>query len=150
MIFFLNYVVGQTPHLEGKIDLDIEKGLVHCVFKFSKIDKNGSYSVLLNRGFNVKYFELNNQVLDAARKSNYNSIEYDIYRANSTDTDLPLTSVENISVEYNGAFPIYLGNERNDGDDMGNIAIKDGIIRATVQSNFIPELIDRVTKKRTI
>ena len=148
MIFFFNYVVGQTPHLEGKIDLDIEKGLVHCVFKFSKIDKNGSYSVLLNRGFNVKYFKLNNQVLDVARKSNYNSIEYDIYRANSTDTDLPLTSVENISVEYNGAFPIYLGNERNDGDDMGNIAIRDGIIRATVQSNFIPELIDRVTKKR--
>lgn len=148
-IFFSNFIFSQTPHLEGTINLDIEKGLVHCVFKFSKIDKKGSFSVLLNRGFNVKYFKLDNQVLDAARISNYNSIQYDIYKANSTDTDSPLTSVENIIVEYNGAFPVYKTNEKNDGDDMGNIAIKDGIIRATVQSNFIPELIDRVSKKRT-
>ena len=139
---------SQSPHLEGTINLDIEKGLVYCIFKFSKIDNKGSFSVLLNRGFNVKYFKLDNQVLDVARKSNFNTIEYDIYKANSTDADLPFTSVENIEVEYNGAFPVFKETERNDGDDMGNIAIKNGIIRATVQSNFIPELRDRITNKR--
>ena len=91
---------------------------------------------------------MNNQVLDAGRTSNYNSIVYDIYRANSTDEDLPLTNVENIEVEYTGAFPVFSGDERNDGDDMGTIAIKNNIIRATVQSNFIPELKDRLTNKR--
>jgi hypothetical protein len=148
ILLFCKNIYSQTPHLEGTINLDIEKGLVQCNFKFSKIDNNASFSVLLNRGLNVKYFKLNNQVLDVARKPNYNSVEYDIYRANSTDADLPLTSVENIEVEYSGSFPTFKGTERNDGDDMGNIAIKDGIIRATVQSNFIPELRDRITNKR--
>ena len=147
-LFFCGTIYSQTPHLEGTINLDIEKGLVHCNFKLSKIENNKSFSVLINRGFNVKYFKLNNQVLDVARKPNYNSVEYDIYRANSIDSDLPLTSLENIEVEYNGAFPVFNGTERNDGDDMGNIAIKDGIIRATVQSNFIPELRDRISNKR--
>lgn len=147
-LFFCGIIYSQTPHLEGTINLDIEKGLVHCTFTFSKIENNKSFSVLLNRGFNVKYFKLNNQVLDVARKPNYNSIEYDIYRTNSTESDLPLTSLENIEVEYYGAFPIFKGTEKNDGDDMGNIAIKDGIIRATVQSNFIPELRDRNSNKR--
>jgi hypothetical protein len=148
ILFLSNFIFSQTPHLEGIINLDIEKGLVHCAFKFSKIDKKGSYSVLINRGFNVKYFKLNNQVLDAGRKPSYNSIEYDIYKANSSDADLPLTSLENIEVEYTGAFPVFTGTETNDGDDMGNIAIKNNIIRATVQSNFIPELKDRITSKR--
>ncbi len=148
ILLFSNFIFSQTPHLDGTINLDIEKGLVHCVFKFSNIDTNGSYSVLLNRGLNVKYFKLNNQVLDVARKPNYNSVEYDIYRANSTDSDLPLASVEHVEVEYNGAFPVFTGAQRNDGDDMGNIAIQNGIIRATVQSNFIPELKDRNTNKR--
>ena len=150
LIFLLvsKIIFSQTPHLDGTIDLDIENGLVKCVFKFSNIPKNGSYSVLLNRGFNVKYFKLDNQVLDVARKSNYNSIEYDIYKANSSDADLPLANIENIEVEYSGAFPVFTGTEKNDGDDMGNIAIKNNIIRATVQSNFIPELKDRITNKR--
>ena len=148
VLFCCEIIYSQTPHLEGIINLDIKKGLVHCTFKFSKIENNKSFSVLLNRAFNVKYFKLKNQVLDISRKPNYNSVEYDIYRANSTDSDLPLTSLDNIEVEYNGAFPIFKGTERNDGDDMGNIAIKDGIIRATVQSNFIPELRDRNTNKR--
>ncbi len=147
-IFLSNFIFSQSPHLEGTINLDIEKGLVNCTFKFSNIDKKGSYSILLNRGFNVKYFKLNNQVLDAGRKPSYNSIEYDIYKANSSDSDLPLTSMENIEVEYSGAFPVFKPNETNDGDDMGNIAIKNNIIRATVQSNFIPELKDRITNKR--
>jgi hypothetical protein len=148
ILFYTTILISQTPHLEGTINLDIDQGLVHCVFKFSKIDKNGSYSVLLNRGFNVKYFKLNNQVLDAARKPSYNSIDYDIYKTNSSDSDLPLTSVENIEVEYSGAFPVFKDTENNDGDDMGNIAIKNNIIRATVQSNFIPELKDRISNKR--
>ncbi|TRX04266.1 hypothetical protein [Flavobacterium gawalongense] len=86
IIFISNFIFSQTPHLERTINLDIEKGLVTCVFKISNIDRNNSYSILLNRGFNVKYFKLNNQVLDAGRKPNYNSIEYDIYKSNSTET----------------------------------------------------------------
>ena len=130
------------------MDLDIEKGSVNCIFKFTKISEKGSYSVFLNRGFNVKYYKLDNQVLDAGKNFKNNSIEYDIYRANSTDSDLPLTNLENIEVTYSGGFPVFNGTERNDGDDMGNIAIKDNILRATIQSNFIPELYDRFSKKR--
>ena len=148
VLFYSNFIFCQIPHLKGTMNLDVEKGLVNCVFKFSNVPKDGSYSVFLNRGFNVKYFKLDNQVLDVGRKSNYNSIGYDIYRANSTDSDLPLNNLENIEVEYTGAFPVFTGNEKNDGDDMGNIAIKNNIIRATVQSNFIPELHDRLTNKR--
>jgi hypothetical protein len=98
LLFFSKITFSQTLHLIGVINLDIEKGSVHCIFKFINNDKNGSYSILFNRGYNVKYFKLNNQVLDAARKSIYNSIEYDIYKANSSGDDLPLTSVENIEV----------------------------------------------------
>ena len=54
---------GQTPHLQGTINLDIPKGLISCELKFSNTALNGSYTVLLNSGFNIKAHQKNSRGL---------------------------------------------------------------------------------------
>jgi len=124
--------------------LDIPKGLVTCEFEFSNILTNGSYAVLLNSGFNLKYFKKGDKVLAHTTKDNSGIKEYELYLR--TDDSVALKSVEGVSVFYTGAFPTYTTDSAI-SDDMGVIAIKNNILRATVQSVFIPELVDRITKK---
>jgi hypothetical protein len=147
LINFSLSLFGQSPHLKGNINLDIEKGLVTCHFKITNTSPNASFSVSLNRGFNLKNFTLNNEILDISPKINYNTIEYDLFALNSSEDALPLNSIENIEVDYTGAFPIFEKSQITSSDDMGVIAIKNNILRATAQSVFIPELKDRKTNK---
>jgi hypothetical protein len=135
---------GQTPHLQGTMNLDIPKGLITCEFKFSNTSTKGSYTILLNSGFNLKYFKQVDKLLDNTTKDNSGKKEYELY--SSAEDTVALKSVEGVSIFYTGAFPTYTTDSIT-GDDMGVIAIKNNILRATVQSVFIPELVDRVTKK---
>lgn len=148
--FFICYLFislasfGQSPHLQGTINLDIPKGLITCEFKFFNTSTQGSYTILLNSGFNLKYFKQGDQLLDNTTKYNSGKKEYELY--SSAEDTVALKSVEGVSIFYTGAFPTYTKDSVT-GDDMGVIAIKNNILRATVQSVFIPELVDRITKK---
>ncbi len=135
---------GQTPHLKGIMNLDIQRGLVSCEFKFSNTSPKDSYTILLNSGFNLKYFKQGDKLLDNTTKDNFGRKEYELY--SSAEDTVALKSVEGVSIFYTGAFPTYTIDSVT-GDDMGVIAIKNNILRATVQSVFIPELVDRITKK---
>ena len=130
--------------MQGTINLDIPKGLISCELKFSNTVLNGSYTVLLNSGFNLKYFKKGNSLLDNTTKDNSGKKEYELYL--SAEDTVALKSVEGVSIYYTGAFPTYTEDSVT-SDDMGVIAIKNNILRATVQSVFIPELVDRITKK---
>lgn len=135
---------GQTPHLQGTMNLDIPKGLITCEFEFTNTSKKGSYTILLNSGFNLKYFKQGDKLLDNTTKDNSGKKEYELY--SSAEDTVALKSVEGVRIFYTGAFPTYTTDSIT-GDDMGVIAIKNNILRATVQSVFIPELVDRITKK---
>lgn len=135
---------GQAPHLKGTIYLDIPKGLVTCELTFSNTSGRDSYGVLLNSGFNLKYFKKGDKVLSSVAKDNSGLKEYDLYLREGDFK--ALNSVEGVSIFYTGAFPTYT-TDSVASDDMGVIAIKNNILRATVQSVFIPELIDKITKK---
>jgi len=143
-LFLAVTAFGQTPHLQGSIYLDIPQGLITCNFKITNTSAKGAYSISINRGFNLKYYKLDDKILSQAPKVNFNTIDYDLYLPNDS---LPLKSVENVSVAYSGAFPVFHGLDSTDSDDMGVIAIKNGIMRATGQSVFVPELVDRETGK---
>jgi hypothetical protein len=142
--FFSITSFGQSPHLQGTIDLDISKGFVGCHFKITKTPQKGSYSIFLNKGFNLKYFKTNGKILNVESKGNAETIEYNLYAVNDT---LRLRSLEDITVDYVGAFPTFSRNDSTTSDDMGVIAIKNHILRATVQSVFVPELVERANKK---
>ncbi|WP_017257506.1 hypothetical protein [Pedobacter arcticus] len=103
-----------------------------------------SYTVLLNSGFNLKYFKKDDTVLSTITKDNSGLKEYDLYLREGDS--VALKSIEGVSIFYTGAFPTYTTDSVT-SDDMGVIAIKNNILRATVQSVFIPELVDRITKK---
>ena len=135
---------GQTPHLQGTMNLDIPKGLITCQFTFSNTSSKSSYTILLNSGFNLKYFKQGDKLLDNTTKDNSGKKEYELY--SSAEDTVALKSVEGVTIFYTGAFPTYTTDSIT-GDDMGVIAIKNNILRATVQSVFIPELVDRITKK---
>ena len=135
---------GQTPHLQGTMNLDIPKGLITCQFTFSNTSSKSSYTILLNSGFNLKYFKQGDKLLDNTTKDNSGKKEYELY--SSAEDTVALKSVEGVTIFYIGAFPAYTTDSIT-GDDMGAIAIKNNILRATVQSVFIPELVDRITKK---
>lgn len=143
-IFISLLSFGQAPHLKGTIYLDIPKGLVTCEFKFTNTSMKDSYTVLLNSGFNLKYFKKDDTVLSTIIKDNSGLKEYDLYLREGDP--VALKSIEGVSIFYTGAFPTYTTDSVT-SDDMGVIAIKNNILRATVQSVFIPELVDRITKK---
>jgi hypothetical protein len=99
----------------------------------------------LNEGFTVKYFKIDGQPpLDLGIDHSNQTTAYQFYKPNDT---VQLSSIENLRIVYTGAFPTYQGEEITSSDDMGVIAIKDGILRATVQSVFIPELVDKTTNQ---
>jgi hypothetical protein len=143
--FFCCTAYTQIPHLKGTLYLDIPRGFITCEFQFSNTAAKGNYTVLLNSGFNLKYFKQGDKLLDNTTKDSYGKKEYELYT--SAEDTVPLKSVEGVSIFYTGAFPTYTTDSIT-GDDMGVIAIKNNILRATVQSVFIPELVDRITKKR--
>jgi hypothetical protein len=149
IVFFSHFSLGQVPHLQGTMYLDIPHGLITCHFSLSNIPSNGEYSILLNKQFNVKWFRQKEQFIYFDKKDNGDeAFQYNLY--NEGDT-LPKSSVEGIIIDYTGAFPTYKNGEVNKyGDDMGVIAIKNNILRATSQSVFIPELFDRKTKRTII
>jgi hypothetical protein len=143
--FFISLAsFGQVPHLQGTMNLDIPRGLITCQLKFSNTSTKGSFTILLNSGFNLKYFKEGDKLLDNTSKDNSGKKEYELY--SSAEDTVALKSVEGISIFYTGAFPTYTTDSVT-GDDMGVIAIKNNILRATFQSVFIPELFDRITKK---
>lgn len=60
-----------------------------------------------------------------------------------------MASWEQLEVVYTAAFPTYAAGELTYADDMGVIAIREGILRATAQSVFVPALVETCTNAYT-
>ena len=148
IIFFFIFLdsFSQTPHLEGRIFLDLDKGYLFGDVKLSNLpDLKKNYRILLNRGLNFKHVKVDSLPLFYQYwnvKTDLYSAEYALLRSEN-DT---VSSPEEIKISYVGAFPVY-ENEYNSFDDMGIIAHNGNTFRATPQAAWYP-LIKDLTNNR--
>jgi len=142
-IFLLSFSVfsQSAPHIEGKVFIDINTGLFRCDFTFSNLESLEEYSILINKGMNIKAFQDVNQetisyhgFYDSTVKGE--AIEY-LLIANNKLIPLP----NSFQVSYVGAFPRYV-DSYNAFDFKGFIAINDETIRATEQTKWYPVIYD--------
>ncbi|MFY0630522.1 MAG: hypothetical protein JXR05_09085 [Flavobacteriaceae bacterium] len=130
-----------TPHIEGRVFVDMNTGLFRCDFTLSNIQPLEKYAILINKGMNIKSFRDVNQKLinydgfyDSKVKGE--AVEY-ILGNSKGELYLP----ESFQVSYVGAFPKY-DDSYNTYDFKGFIAINDETIRATEQTKWYPTLYD--------
>jgi len=150
LIFFLFTtcsVFGQTPNLSGKIEIDIKQGKITCDFVISNLPKLDDPAIALNRAFTLYDLKINNAStdynIDWGFPGRTQFLSDGIGIVPNLDT---ITNQTKISLKYTGAFPTYLKNEEvASGDNMGIIAFKDKIVRASHQSLWYPILVDRTT-----
>ena len=59
LFFFLSISVfaQKTPHIKGKVFVDINTGLFQCDFTLSNLESLEEYSILINKGMNIKAFQ---------------------------------------------------------------------------------------------
>ena len=136
-------VFSQTaPHIQGKVFVDINTGLFRCDFTLSNLELLKEYSILINKGMNIKTFQDANQntigydgFYDGKMKGE--AIEYTLIDKNRKPLSLP----KSFRVSYVGAFPRYV-DSYNAFDFKGFIAINDETIRATEQTKWYPVIYD--------
>lgn len=135
-------------HLAGTIATDLRAGTVHCDVFFSNLPPGKNYTLVLNKAFTVKYFKLAGKLLRYVDTKEVNgNTGYLLYA--DKEQQQPLVSWEQLEVVYTAAFPTYAPGELTYSDDMGVIAIRDGILRATSQSVFVPALVETSTNAYT-
>ncbi len=148
-LFFLFQInlFGQTPHLNGNLEIDLDAGLIHCDFQISNFPALDNPALCLNKGFNIKDLRVDglskryNVDWGVAFKSPF--LREGLGIAPIIDS---LKNEQVISLKYVGAFPRYQEDEITaQGDGMSVIAIKNEILRASHQSLWYPVLMDRTT-----
>ncbi|GAA4274537.1 hypothetical protein U6A24_16315 [Aquimarina gracilis] len=138
-----NAIVAQI-HITGNIEINMNSGVFKCNVNLSNMPKLKDYSILLNKGMNIKYFkDYNNDLIKY--EGHYNgqmkgeAIEY-VLKIDSTST------FKEINVSYLGAFPVYT-NDYNEFDYKGVIAINNQTVRATEQTKWYPVVYDITNDK---
>ena len=134
IFFCISYA---QPHIKGDVKIDMKSGLISCDFTMSQLPTLEKYSILLNKGMNIKYFKNLEQNLihyDYGEQTKGDAIEYTF--ENSGDTIL-----QDFKISYKGAFPVYV-DEFNSFDYKGAIAFNDKTLRATEQSTWYPVIYD--------
>ena len=131
-------------HIKGNVEIDMKSGLINCQFDLTNLPNLKDYSILLNKGMNIKYFkDSNNQLIDY--EGHYNGKmqgEGLEYKLNTDSKSLP----ENFKIAYKGAFPIYK-NDFNSFDYKGIIAFNGETVRATEQTKWYPVIYDVLNDK---
>ncbi len=149
LISCISYSYAQTPHLSGKVQVNMNTGQITCDFVLSNIpDLGKDYEILLNKGFNIK----------AIRDSAGQTITYSGFYAGKMRGEglvytpqlngNTLTNPKKLRISYTGAFPIYT-DTLNFLDFKGLIAFNGKTMRATDQSKWYPIIYD-VKKDRQI
>jgi len=136
------FAIAQTPHLKGKVIIDMSNGQITGDFTISNIpDLGKNYQILLNKGFNVKHIK--NAFGQTLKYSGYyngkmrgEGLIYVPQEKNET-----LVNPKELSISYIGAFPIY-NNEYNFTDFKGLIAFNGNTLRAAEQSKWYPIIYD--------
>ncbi|MFY0603056.1 MAG: hypothetical protein JXQ93_03845 [Flavobacteriaceae bacterium] len=127
-----------TPHIEGKVFVDMDTGLFRCDLKLTNVTSIKEYSILINKGMNVKHFLDSNGVSLGYDGSRLKGEAFQYVVGNSKGVmDLPNT----FQVAYVGAFPKY-DDSYNTFDFKGFIAMNDETIRATEQTKWYPVIYD--------
>ncbi|MDQ3743833.1 MAG: hypothetical protein M3444_05585 [Acidobacteriota bacterium] len=134
---------AQSPHLAGKINIDLPRGTLAGDVCLSNLPKRRGVSFLLNHGLNIK----------AIRNERGELLDYSGYydgRAVGEGREYTLSDsagdAGTFCVSYAGAFPVY-DKERNGFDFKGMIAFNGRTLRATEQSKWYPILYDPETEQ---
>lgn len=136
----LSNTVSAQIHIKGNVEIDMNSGLFNCNFSLSNIPELENYSILLNKGMNIKFFKNNNNEL-----INYSG-HYDgqmqgealVYTLDKGSEKYVPTEFQ---ITYKGAFPVYK-NEYSQFDYKGIIAFNGETIRATEQTKWYPVVYD--------
>lgn len=133
-------IVSAQIHIEGNVEINMASGLFICNFNLTNIPKLNDYSILLNKGMNIKYFkDSENELINY--EGHYNgeikgeAISY-IFKNDSTVIIPP-----EFNVTYRGAFPVY-SNDFNKFDYKGIIAFNNKTLRASEQTKWYPVIYD--------
>lgn len=129
---------NSSPHIEGNVYVNMETGLFRCDVTISNLTSIEDYSILINKGMNVKHFLDNsgNSLMYDGSRIKGEAIQYVVGNSKGI-MNLPTK----IQIEYVGAFPKY-SDSYNTFDFKGFIAINDKTIRATEQTKWYPVIYD--------
>lgn len=144
LLILSNSIFSQT-HISGDLNLNIQKGIIDGNITITKIPRNKKFSIILHKGLNIKFVKNNGEIVYPEPKELLwgNNVIYDLHSwVNDKKT---LDSLTQIEIVYSGKFPTYNKNEEAADDDMGVVAIKNGILRSTFQYPIIPILMESET-----
>jgi len=135
---FYQYNFAQ-PHIEGEVEIDMKLGIIKCDLTLSQLPNLEAYSILLNKGMNIKYFrDVENNLIEYSGhydgKSKGEAIKYNLLNIGDS---LP----PKFKATYVGAFPVYI-DEYNSFDYKGVIAFTEKTLRATEQTKWYPVIYD--------
>nr|WP_299342881.1 hypothetical protein [Allomuricauda sp.] len=150
LVFLLSVLLAPLSfnaqiHMKGKVDIDMNKGLIGCELRLSNIPELTDYRIWINKGMNIKYFKNSDAELIQydgfySGKINGEAIEY-------TFVQDSLAHIPNeFNVTYKGAFPIYQ-NEFGPFDYKGAIAFNGETLRATEQTKWYPVIYNAKTDR---
>ncbi|MBX0334899.1 hypothetical protein K3G39_16800 [Pontibacter sp. HSC-14F20] len=93
-LFVLIAPLLAQPHLKGHVELEMKTGLMNCRFTLTNVPALEKYSILLNKGMNVKSFKDNeDKLMDYAGhfggKTNGEAIAYAFTNAANDTVALP-------------------------------------------------------------
>lgn len=146
LLFFFIIAKSQT-HISGTLFLDIDNGVIEGKIKMSDFPHNKQLSIILHKGMNIKFIKENGKIIYPNPKELVDdfNIRYNLHSWVNDNKVLP--SLSDIYIEYSGKFPTYNNDEEAGDDDMGVVAIKDGILRTTTQYPIIPFFIEKENGK---
>lgn len=139
ILFFSNFGVAQNlpPKISGTVTINMKDGFIKADLKLDNLPAlDTGFRILLNRGFNMKYFRDSTGVM---RYNDNAKDEYLSYRIHNGKNYLPLNKTLNVS--YSGAFPVYT-DTLNFYDYKGVIALNGKTLRASEQSKWYPVIYD--------
>jgi len=140
LTFQLNANNDTAYHLEGKVEINLAKGILETTYvisNFKEEDKNG-LSFVLNDIFQVESISLNEELVkfDVINQGCADCKYYDILNQPIYEKDvLKIKAVGNFLNEKN----------TNRNDYKGLISLRNGILRASEQSKWYPIIVDDKT-----
>lgn len=148
-LFLAQSLNAQSPHIAGRINLDLKRGLFEADIYLSQIPQIEDPVFSINKCMNLQYMKTGGHSIG------YN-IDYGVAVASpyldeglayspAIDT---MTDSTIFHLKYVGAFPVYseAPEERDFADSQVKIALKSGVLRASYMSKWLPVIFDRSSK----
>ncbi|MBX2877312.1 MAG: hypothetical protein KTR30_34645 [Saprospiraceae bacterium] len=130
---------GQSTHLEGSIDISLEKGRLKSQFVLTHLrHEDLTLSFMLHSDLAVKRVSLNDKEM-AFKKTKEKCYDCTVY---SITFEQALESADRLQIETDGRFKTYKAGQ-NKKDYKGKIANNYGILRASEQAKWYPVIISK-------